>query len=36
ALAMSVQGYPGIMRIFVHIWRFDTVMRMRLVRRWRR
>ncbi|EAA4290570.1 viaA domain protein, partial [Salmonella enterica subsp. enterica] len=26
----------GIMRIFDHIWRFDTGMRSRLLRRWRR
>ncbi|MDU3048433.1 viaA domain protein, partial [Escherichia coli] len=25
-----------IMRIFDHIWRFDTGMRSRLLRRWRR
>ncbi|WP_318357182.1 ATPase RavA stimulator ViaA [Enterobacter sp.] len=36
AVAMSVHGKPGIMRIFDHIWRFDTGMRSRLLRRWRR
>ncbi len=33
---MSVHGKPGIMRIFDHIWRFDTGLRSRLLRRWRR
>ena len=36
AVAMSVHGKPGIMRIFDHIWRFDTGLRSRLLRRWRR
>jgi uncharacterized protein with von Willebrand factor type A (vWA) domain len=36
AVAMSQHGKPGIMRIFDHIWRFDTGLRSRLVRRWRR
>lgn len=36
AVAMSVHGKPGIMRIFDHIWRFDTGMRSRLLRHWRR
>ncbi|MEJ1826063.1 hypothetical protein SMA73_25180, partial [Escherichia coli] len=26
----------GIMRIFDHIWRFDTGLRSRLLRRWQR
>lgn len=36
AVAMSGHGKPGIMRIFDHIWRFDTGMRSRLLHRWRR
>ncbi|WP_054178122.1 ATPase RavA stimulator ViaA [Trabulsiella odontotermitis] len=36
AVAMSTHGKPGIMRIFDHIWRFDTGLRSRLLRRWRR
>jgi len=36
AVAMSTHGKPGIMRIFNHIWRFDTGIRSRLLRRWRR
>lgn len=36
AVAMSVHGKPGIMRVFDHIWRFDTGLRSRLLRRWRR
>ncbi len=36
AVAMSAHGKPGIMRIFDHIWRFDTGLRSRLLRRWRR
>ncbi|WP_343529658.1 ATPase RavA stimulator ViaA [Yokenella regensburgei] len=36
AVVMSVHGKPGIMRIFDHIWRFDTGLRSRLLRRWRR
>lgn len=31
AVAMSAHGKPGIMRIFDHIWRFDTGMRSRLL-----
>ena len=31
-----LHGKPGIMRIFDHIWRFDTGLRSRLLRRWRR
>lgn len=36
AVAMSKHGKPGIMRIFDHIWRFDTGLRSRLLRRWKR
>ncbi|MDX6019114.1 ATPase RavA stimulator ViaA [Scandinavium sp. V105_16] len=36
AVAMSQHGKPGIMRIFDHIWRFDTGLRSRLLRRWKR
>lgn len=36
AVAMSTHGKPGIMRIFDHIWRFDTGLRSRLIRRWKR
>ncbi|NDJ55633.1 ATPase RavA stimulator ViaA [Enterobacteriaceae bacterium 4M9] len=36
AVAMSAHGKPGILRIFDHIWRFDTGMRSRLLRRWKR
>ncbi|WON76909.1 ATPase RavA stimulator ViaA [Serratia sp. UGAL515B_01] len=36
AVAMSAYGKPGIMRIFDHIWRFDTGLKSRLMRRWRR
>lgn len=36
AVAMSAYGKPGIMRIFDHIWRFDTGLKSRLLRRWRR
>lgn len=36
AVAMSAYGKPGILRIFDHIWRFDTGMKSRLLRRWRR
>ncbi|MCZ4059742.1 ATPase RavA stimulator ViaA [Pantoea sp. LMR881] len=36
AVAMSTHGKPGIMRIFDHIWRFDTGMKSRLLRHWRR
>jgi uncharacterized protein with von Willebrand factor type A (vWA) domain len=33
---MSAYGKPGIMRIFDHIWRFDTGLKSRLLRRWSR
>ncbi len=36
AVAMSAHGKPGIMRIFDHIWRFDTGLKSRLLRRWKR
>lgn len=36
AVAMSAHGKPSIMRIFDHIWCFDTGLRSRLLRRWRR
>lgn len=36
AVAMSAYGKPGIMRIFDHIWRFDTGLKSRLMRRWKR
>jgi len=36
AVAMSAYGKPGIMRIFDHIWRFDTGLKSRLLRRIRR
>ncbi|ERK16999.1 hypothetical protein L579_3893 [Pantoea sp. AS-PWVM4] len=36
AVAMSVHGKPGILRIFDHIWRFDTGLKSRLLRRWKR
>ena len=36
ALAMSHYGKPAIMRIFDHIWRFDTGMKSRVQRRWKR
>lgn len=36
AVAMSDHGKPGIMRIFDHIWRFDTGLKSRLIRRWQR
>ncbi|MCO7511612.1 ATPase RavA stimulator ViaA [Serratia fonticola] len=36
AVAMSTYGKPGIMRIFDHIWRFDTGLKSRLLRRWSR
>ncbi|KAB8312745.1 ATPase RavA stimulator ViaA [Erwinia endophytica] len=35
AVALSDHGKPGIMRIFDHIWRFDTGLRSRLRRRLR-
>ncbi|NIF24493.1 ATPase RavA stimulator ViaA [Candidatus Pantoea multigeneris] len=36
AVAMSSHGKPGILRIFDHIWRFDTGLKSRLLRRWQR
>lgn len=36
AVAMSDHGKPAIMRIFDHIWRFDTGLKSRLLRRWKR
>ncbi|ROR08945.1 ATPase RavA stimulator ViaA [Erwinia sp. JUb26] len=36
AVAMSDHGKPAIMRIFNHIWRFDTGLKSRLLRRWQR
>ncbi|ACS87734.1 ATPase RavA stimulator ViaA [Musicola paradisiaca] len=33
AVAMSDHGKPGILRIFDHIWRFDTGLKSRLLRR---
>jgi uncharacterized protein with von Willebrand factor type A (vWA) domain len=36
AVALSDHGKPGIMRIFNHIWRFDTSLKSRLLRRWQR
>ncbi|MEG3129083.1 ATPase RavA stimulator ViaA [Pantoea cypripedii] len=36
AVAMSAHGKPGILRIFNHIWRFDTGLKSRLLRRWKR
>ncbi len=36
AVAMSAHGKPGILRIFDHIWRFDTGLKSRLLRRWAR
>ncbi|KMJ43908.1 hypothetical protein AB204_17150 [Xenorhabdus khoisanae] len=35
AVSLSHYGKPGIMRIFDHIWRFDTGLTSRLRRRWR-
>ncbi|WP_237388148.1 ATPase RavA stimulator ViaA [Xenorhabdus sp. Sc-CR9] len=35
AVSLSHYGKPGIMRIFDHIWRFDTGLTSRLQRRWR-
>ncbi|MCC8420840.1 ATPase RavA stimulator ViaA [Photorhabdus thracensis] len=35
AVSMSQYGKPGIMRIFDHIWRFDTGLKNRLLRKWR-
>ncbi|WP_338559498.1 ATPase RavA stimulator ViaA [Erwinia sp. E_sp_B04_7] len=36
AVALSDHGKPGIMRIFDHIWRFDTGLKSRLLRHWQR
>ena len=36
AVALSVHGKPAIMRIFDHIWHFDTGLKSRLLRRWQR
>lgn len=36
AVALSAHGKPTIMRIFNHIWRFDTGLKSRLLRRWQR
>ena len=36
AVAMSAHGKPGILHIFDHIWRFDTGIKQRLLRRWKR
>ncbi len=36
AVALSSLGKPGILKIFDHIWRFDTGLKQRLLRRWRR
>lgn len=36
AVALSDHGKPGIMRIFDHIWHFDTGLKSRLLRRWQR
>ncbi|RWR03397.1 hypothetical protein ED28_03605 [[Pantoea] beijingensis] len=36
AVAMSAHGKPGTLRIFDHIWRFDTGLKSRLLRRWQR
>ncbi|WP_261641996.1 ATPase RavA stimulator ViaA [Erwinia mallotivora] len=36
AVALSDHGKPAIMRIFNHIWRFDTGLKSRLLRRWQR
>ncbi|MEM6161459.1 ATPase RavA stimulator ViaA [Erwinia sp. P6884] len=36
AVALSDHGKPGIMRIFDLIWRFDTGLKSRLLRRWQR
>ncbi|WP_179038392.1 ATPase RavA stimulator ViaA [Limnobaculum xujianqingii] len=35
AVAMSKHGKPNIMKIFDHVWRFDTGLGQRLRRRWR-
>ncbi|NDL65586.1 ATPase RavA stimulator ViaA [Acerihabitans arboris] len=36
AVALSSLGKPGILKIFDHIWRFDTSLKSRLSRRWHR
>lgn len=36
AVAMSDHGKPAILHIFNHIWRFDTGLKSRLIRRWQR
>lgn len=36
AVALSSLGKPGILKIFDHIWRFDTGLKNRLLRHWRR
>ncbi|WP_034918243.1 MULTISPECIES: ATPase RavA stimulator ViaA [Erwinia] len=36
AVALSDHGKPAIMRIFDHIWRFDTGLKSRLLRRWQK
>ncbi len=36
AVALSAMGKPGILKIFDHIWRFDTGLRSRIMRFWRR
>ncbi|MBC8945716.1 ATPase RavA stimulator ViaA [Xenorhabdus indica] len=35
AVSLSNYGKPGIMQIFDHIWRFDTGITSRLLRKWR-
>ena len=35
AVPLSNYGKPSIMKIFDHIWRFDTGLKSRLLRRWR-
>ena len=36
AVALSDMGKPGILKIFDHIWRFDTGLKNRMIRYWRR
>ena len=36
AVALSSMGKPGILKIFDHIWRFDTGLRSRMIRFWHR
>lgn len=36
AVSMSVHGKPAILQIFDHIWKFDTRLRTRLLRRIKR